>query len=287
MATPNSTWTPIGARHCRIYALSTSTGIIEPGAASATAYAGIWASGIKGMELTDPEPQQLNHLGDDEIFLNDSLPATEAITGNITTGKIQLDLHNALTGDETVTLNEKVWRPMGSNNRGSELQVAVLIYQQALDSTPGATTEGSRRWSWALFPKVLMIPLEPGMGGTEFTMTYTLRPQRVSSYPWGTSFTVATEGSTRMYGLRGVGEYKPILAAWKGDAIITSFNLPTDYPAVTTDKVTAFVYDDSAGSTSDDTSAATITATAVDPSATPAEDDILIAFYEHNQAEIS
>lgn len=284
MAAPNGTWTPVGARHCRIYALDTSNGIIAPGAASATGYAGIWVSGLKGLEITTPEPQQIFHTGDDGVFASDSLPATEAITGNITTGKIDLALHTALTGDKVVTEGERKWRLIGSNNQGSELQVAMLVYQQAVDTTPGSTTEGQRRWSWMILPKVLMIPMESAMGGTEFTMTYTIRPQFTGSYPWGVKFTTATEGAIRAQGVRGISEYKPMLSVWKGDNIITDFNLPLDYPAVSADKMETYVYDAGAGTAAIDATAVHTTADTT-PTAKPDSSDIVTVFYEHNVAE--
>lgn len=284
MAAPNAVFTPIGARHCRIYALNTETGVIQPGAASATAYAGIWASGLKGLEMNTPEPQQIYHTGDDGVFAVDSLPATEAITGTLTTGKIDLTLHTALTGDKVITADEKKWRLMGSNNQGNEVVVAMLVYQLAVDTTPGSTTYGARRWSWLLLPKVLLIPMEAPFGGTEFTQSYSIRPQFVTSYPWGEAFTVADEGATRAQGIRGIGEYKPILNAWKGDNTLTAFNFSTAYPAVAATKVSTYVYDDSTGVGVIDGSAVETTTTTT-PSTKPAVDDIVIAFYEHNSAE--
>jgi hypothetical protein len=284
MAAPNAIYTPIGARNCRIYALDTATGIIAPGVASQTAYDGIWASGLKGLELNTPEPQQIYHTGDDGVFAVDSLPATEAITGTLTTGKINLTLHTSLTGDKVITADEKKWRLMGSNNQGNEVVVAMLVYQQAVDTTPGSATYGARRWSWMLLPKALLIPLEAPFGGTEFVQSYSIRPQFVNSYPWGEVFTVADEGATRAQGIRGVSEYKPILNAWTGDNTLTEFNFSTGYPAAAATKCSTYIWVKSTGIGAIDSSA-TETTTKTTPSAKPAAGDVVIEFYEHNSAE--
>ena len=285
MATVNPIWTPVGARHARIYELSTSTGVISAGTASTTAYTGFWVSGVRGLELTSPEPQVIYHAGDDSIFQVDSLPATEAITGTLTTGKINLTINEELTGDKVVTAGERKYAAFGTSNQGSELQVCMLVYQQALDTQPGSSTEGQRRWSWMLLPKALIIPQQASFGGTEFVQTYTVRPQFVSSYPWGLALASATEGSTRVQGFRGLAEYKPMINAWTGNNTITTFNLSTTYAAAATAKVKLYVYDASGASGADGTSGATITVSTVQPTTTPDTSDVVVAFYEHNVAE--
>lgn len=287
MATATGRYVPVGARHARIYALSTSTGVISSGSASTTAYNGVWVQAIRGLELTTPEAQVINHAGDDGIFQVDSLPATEAITGTLTTGVIDLDLREDITGDLVRTDGERKFSLIGSSNQGNEVQVAMLIYQQALQVLPGGTTDGLRRWSWLILPKVLLIPQEHSFGGTEFTKTYTVRPQFTNAYPWGIAFSSASEGATRSQGIKGIAEYKPAINTWTGNATLTTFNLDTNYAAATTAKVKVFVYDDSGASSSDDTSSATITVSTVQPSSTPAASDVVVAFYEHDSPEVS
>ncbi|MCB0207709.1 MAG: hypothetical protein KDJ52_00175 [Anaerolineae bacterium] len=281
MAAPNPVWTPVGAREARIFALDSGTQMIEPGSASATPYEGIQVSGLKELQLNDPEPQQIFHMGDDGIFSVDALPPTEAITGSVMTGKIAADLEAALTGNKVVTIGEMKGIGIGTNNKGSEIQVGMYFYRQAQDTQPGSLTFGARRWEFIVFPSVLLIPLEPGMGGTDFQKAYTLRPQITSKHLWGITYTVATDGFTRAQGSKWVTQYKPRLVAWKGNNVLTQFNLPTDYPAVSTDKMNIFVFDASAGTVSDDTSGATLTTTTVDPSTTPDVDDIVICVFEH------
>lgn len=281
MATPTPVWTPVGAREARLFTLDSGTAIIDPGAASATADEGFHVSGLKELQINDPEPQQIFHSGDDGVFVTDALPPTEAITGSVMTGKVAADIEEAITGNKVLTDGERKGIGIGTNNRGSEVQVGMYFYRQAVDTDPNSATFGARRWELVVFPIVLLIPLEPGMGGTEFQKQYTLRPQFTQKHIWGVTYTVATEGFVRAQGNKWVTQYKPKLVAWRGDSFLTSFNLPTDYPAVDVNKVKVWVYDDSAGTVSDDTGGATITTTTVDPSATPDTDDIVIALYEH------
>ena len=281
MATPSSVWTPVGARNARLFELTDT--IIEPGAASATAYEGHHVSGLKELTLTDPEPQQIFHMGDDSVFAVDQLPATEAIVGQVMSGKVNAAVEDIITGNNVVTLGEFKYTGIGTNNRGSEVQAALAFYRQALDTDPDSATLGARRWESFIFPLALAIPIESGMGGTEFSRTWTFRPQFVKKHLWGLAFSNATEGFTRAQGIKTIHEYKPKVAAWKGNGVLASFNLPVAFPAASVAKVRLFVYDDSTGTWSDDTSGATITTTTVDPSALAAADDIIIAVYEHNE----
>jgi hypothetical protein len=280
MAAPNVIRSGVGFRHCQIFALSTSTGVIAPGAASATAYEGLQISGARTLEIEDPEPQQINHLGDDRIFASDTLPATESLTGTLTVGKINDTVDALITGQTSYTIGEQKFFGIGTNKRGSEVQVAMLAFRQSLDTTPAA--QQLRRWEFRLIPATLLIPLAATLNESPEEKTYTVRPQVASKYPWGIAFANGTEGFTEAQALRGIAENKPKIVAWKGNNVLTSFNLPTAFPAVATTKMTVFVYDDSAGTASEDATA-TLTTTTVDPTATPDTDDIVVLVYEHSQ----
>ena len=72
MTTVNAVWSGVGAREARIFELN-SDGYIK--ATDEIAYEGILAGGLKMLNLTDPEPRQIFHTGDDGVFAIDSLPA--------------------------------------------------------------------------------------------------------------------------------------------------------------------------------------------------------------------
>jgi len=281
MTAPNPVWTPVGAREARLFALDSGTGIIEPGSASATAYEGVHLSGLKQLQLTDPEPQQIFHAGDDGIFSVDALPPTEAITGQVMTGKVAADIEELLTGNKVVTIGEIKGIGLGTSQRGSEIQMGMYFFRQAQDTQVASATFGARRWELVVFPSVLLIPLEPGMGGTDFQKQYTLRPQFVGKHLWGMAFSLVTDGYVRAQGSKWVTQYKPKLIAWKGNNVLTQFNLPTTIPAVSTDKMNVWVYDASAGTVAADATASLTTST-VDPTATPDVGDIVMCLYEYS-----
>jgi hypothetical protein len=281
MTTPTPVWTPVGAREARLFALDSGAQIIEPGAASATAHEGYWLSGLKQLTLNDPEPQQIFHQGDDYIFAVDALPATEAITGSVMTGKVDADIEEIVTGNIVVTAVERPRIGFGTDRRGSEIQVGMYFYRQAQDTQPGSSSFGARRWELVIFPSVLLIPLEPGMGGTTFDKTYTLRPQFTGKHLWGIPYAVGTDGFLRAQGIKMIAQYKPKFVAWKGNNVLTAFNLPVAYPATATTKMQVWVYDASGGSVTDITGTAALTVADITPAATPDVGDILMCLYEH------
>lgn len=278
MTAPNVIRSGVGFRHCQIFELDATTGIIKPGAASATAYEGLQVGGVKRLTINDPEPRQVNHQGDDRIFAVDSLPATEPLTGELAVGKTNDTVDALLTGQLSYTVGETKMFGIQTNNRGDEVQVGMLAYRQTLDTTPNA--QQLRRWEFRFLPVTLLIPREGSLDENPEEKVYTIRPQVATKYPWGIAFANGTEGFTEAQAIRGIAQYKPKIVCWRGDNLITSFNLPTDYPAASTDKMIVWVYDDSAGTASEDATATTTT-TSVDPTSTPDTDDIVICLYEY------
>jgi hypothetical protein len=278
MATPNGIRSGVGFRYASIFLLDTATGLPNPGAASATAYEGVHISGVKRLTINDPEPQQIVHLGDDRPFALDSLPAQEPVSGELATAKVNDVVDALITGTNAFTVGEAKFFGIGTDKKGSENQVAMLAFRQALDTTPGAAQV--RRWEIRLIPICLVLPREGNLDENPEERLYSLRPQFTSKHLWGVAFSNSVEGFLEAQVLRGITQYKPNIAVWKGNNTLTQFNLPTERPAADVDKVSVWVYDASAGAAAADATA-TITTTTVDPTVTPDVDDIVIALYEY------
>jgi hypothetical protein len=193
------------------------------------------------LTINDPEPQQIVHLGDDRPFALDVLPPTEPITGELTVGKVNDTLDAILTDANTITVGEAKLFGIGHDSAGDENQVAVLCYRQTIDTNPAATSFGSRRWEFRLFPKAYVIPREGGLTPDPEERIYTVRPQYVKQHVWGLAFASGTEGFTQAQGFRGISEYKPRLVSFLGDNSETTFTFDTDYPAQATGKITVWV----------------------------------------------
>lgn len=277
MAAPNTTRSGVGFRHAQLFALNTSLGVIEPGTASATAYEGVQLSGVKRLTINDPEPKQIAHKGDDRVFALDSLPADEPITGELVTGKINDTVDAMITGTNSFSVGETKMMGLGTDKKGSEVQVAMLAWRQALDTTPGA--QQLRRWELRLIPVCLIIPREGSMDENPEERPYSLRPQVVSKHLWGTAFSNSTEGFLEAQVLRGIAQYKPKIVAWKGDGTIVAFNLPTNFPAQATGKMKVWTTT-TGGTTTDVTATVTLAVGSVTFSVAPAAGTIITCLYE-------
>lgn len=277
MAAPNAISSGVGFRNCQILALD-SAGI--PAATSTTVYEGVQVSGARAMEIAIPDAPQINHLGDDRIFAVDSLPPTESVGGTLTTGKNNFTLDALLTGATVATVGETKFLGRATNLAGSEVQVCLLAYRQALDTTPGASRV--RLYQSVLLPIAQLLPKIPAKNANPEEMQYTIRPQVVSKYPWGVAFATGTEGFTEAQIIEGISYYKPKLVAWKGNASATAFSLPTAAPATATTKMTVWTWN---GTTATDvTSTVTLAVGSVTFSVAPSAATTIICYYEHNAA---
>lgn len=236
MAAPNKISSGVGFRHAQVLLLDANGIVYTTGT---QAYEGLRISGAKALVINDPEPQQIQHMGDDTIFAVDSLPPTESITGELRAGKQSETLDAMLSDVNAVQIGESVLYPIGTDRRGDENQVALLAYRQAVDTDPSSTTYGKRVWQLRLFPRCYVIPRESGFEDTPEDRSYSIRPQFINQYPWGIQLATATENTLRAQGFRGVAEYKPKIVAFVADGTETSFALPV--PAANVSKIKTWI----------------------------------------------
>jgi hypothetical protein len=209
-------------------------------ATGTTPYIGVQMSGVKVVGLNDPDPQLISHSGDDDVFMQDSLPPTEGITGTITVAKSNDTLDAILTDDKSFAVGEAQLFGEGTSNKGLENDCIVLMYRQARDTDPSSAYFGQRIWESKIIPKCAIIPKAEGFGegrGTE--KSYTLRPGFSTKHAWGTAFAAATEGFTRAQMLRGVTVFPPFFTAWQGNAALLAFLFNTSFLAQSTGKIHA------------------------------------------------
>lgn len=232
MTAPTGIRQGAGFRHCQILALDANG---YPAATGTTVYEGVTVSGAKALTITDPEPRQIVHQGDDNVLQLDVLPPTEPISGELRAGKANDSVDAVVGGGAAqVTIGEMVMFPIGHNKRGNESQVCLLAYRQSLEADPSNANYGKRVWEFRLFPKAWLISREGSLDENAEERSYAVRPNLATKYPWGVSFNESTEGVTMAQGLRGVGNYKPKIVAFKGNNTATTFTLPASAPAVAT-----------------------------------------------------
>jgi len=271
MTAPNTTYSGVGLRDVQIFVLNTSG---YPNATAAdTAYSGVDIGGARSMTINDPEPQQIVHYGDDQVFALDQLPATEPISGSLVVGKDSFAVDAAITGQTTFTVGEAKMFGVGTSEKGSENQVGILAYRQVLDTTDDA--QQLRRWAYYLIPVSYLIPQQGSFDANPEERTYTIRPQIASNHLWGTAFSTSTEGFDTAQVLKGITEYKPKILAWNGNDTATEFTLSPSVANDNTAKVTCWV--DGTLQTSGGITVATNTVTFT---TAPTTDAKVVVFYE-------
>lgn len=215
-------------RYAEAFILDATTGLPAVAFNSGTLVGGTLIEGIKTFTYTSPEPQQFTHYGDDRPFAKDSLPPTEVGSFVITTAKSNLTLDAFTEGTKVVTLDSVVEARVGaSDNRGSEPQLFVNVFRQALDTTKGSSTFGKlRQWHSALIPSTRIINHMQSMEQGITTKTYNGIPTPVTATPWNQAFSAATWGATQGEFLELTTTYKPVWAMGQGNGTLTTFALP-------------------------------------------------------------
>ena len=215
----------VGARHAEAFILNATTGLPDCAFNAGTLIAGTLIDGLKTFSYNNPAPQKFTHYGDDKPFAQDSLPPTEIGSFTITTGKTNLTLDAFTEGTKVVTLDTVVQARAGNTDkRGSEPQLFVSVYRQALDVNRTSSTFGKRRqWDQALIPSVRIInELNSDEQGVT-PNTYQGIPTIVTSTPWAQAFTEATWGATQGEYIKMETDYKPQWNVGLGNGTLTAF----------------------------------------------------------------
>lgn len=265
----------VGLRYFQIMAIAAD------GYAAATgteAYIGAQLSGVKTVGLNDPDPQLISHSGDDNVFMQDSLPPTEGISGTITVAKTNDTIDALLTDDKSFTVGEAKLFGEGTSNKGLENDVIVLCYRQARDTDPASSNFGERVWESKIIPKCAIIPKSEGLAENVGTSkSYTLRPGFSTRHAWGTAFASGTEGFTRAQMVRAVTQNPPAFVAWEADGSETDFAFDTDYPSTDVDKIHGVWVDGTLKTVTTDYDVYT---TGIEFTTAPTDGENIFCFYE-------
>mgnify|MGYP006329861867 FL=1 len=271
-AGPNIT-SASGLRRIQAFALST-TGVPDGDQSGADGYDGVNVEGARSFALTVPGITRVQHIGNDRLLAQDFLPATEGASGTITTAKQNLSLDATLTDTLIETIGETTVGGLLTNKQGSEIDVCIIAYRQALDTTEGA--QQLRRWQTHMFPVGRMVPRAGSaeQGGADEN-SYDIIPTVSTKYPFGHAFADAAgdEGFTEAQYLRFTSEYPPVMERWTGNNTLTTFNL--NWTPISVAKTTIYVNGTAAVVSSVDTVAKTATV-----SVAPANASEVVAWYE-------
>lgn len=262
-----------GLRRLQFFVLD-SDGVPNGDQSGADGYDGVRLEGVSGVSPTIPDVQPISHIGDDRVFAQDFLPPNTAPSMTINTAKSNLTADATLTDTKVQTIGETKVGGFLTDKQGSEVDVLMLYYRQAIDTDASSAGFGTREWQVWMWPKVRIIPKGAGADqGAADQNQYNVIPTAARQFPWEVSFSEADNGFTESFGLRFTGENPPVLERWTGDGALATFNLT--WTPVSTDKFSAWENGTPLTVSSVDTANKTVTF-----STTPANAAKVIGWYE-------
>lgn len=262
-----------GLRRIQIYILD-ENGVPTGNQSGADGYAGINMEGARSFALTVPDVRVIQHIGNDRVLAQDFLPPTEGVRGEIATAKQNLGLDALLTDTLITQIGETTVSGLATDKQGHEVDVCVVAYRQALDTSAGSSQV--RRWQMHMIPICRIIPR--GSSAEQDAADenrYTVVPAVATRYPSGHPFSAAPgeEGFTEAQYLRMTAEHPAFMERWTGDGTRTEFNL--SWTPISVDKT--YVEVNGTQATVNSTNPITKTMTLQNP---PPDQSVVWAWYE-------
>jgi hypothetical protein len=222
MATTKIT-SAVGGRGAWIFAQDAS-GYPSGDQSGAAPYDGVRLTGFQSLSLTLPDPQLIQHQGDDVTFAQDYLSPAELPSATLQTGKFNLDIDALLQGTLTNTIGDAQAGSMATDKDGTEIDVTLIVYRQALDTDPASAQFGKRRWQHYLFPKTRIVPkggnIEQGAADPN---SYNLIPSKSTTEPWGVVYSTGVHGATQVVMRRIIAENPLMLQRNTGNGTLDTF----------------------------------------------------------------
>ena len=222
MAAPTKKIFTVGMNAGRIYELDQDDGSIA--STNATVYTGLSIGGPVSFEYSFPDPETINHPGNNQVLQQDSLPSLESSNGTLQVSRTDYDTIVALTNVNVRTfgdINSVAWR---TNQQGTEPTVALVIYAQ------GKLPSGVRGWSTYVFPKSVIIPKPKGMSREQQNLSYFVQPQFSTKHLTGLALTTADDGCTSAEVVEYQSNYRLSFAGWTTTATEAVYSFDADLP---------------------------------------------------------
>jgi len=222
MTAPTKKIFTVGLNAVRIYDLDQDTGYMA--ATSATsAYDGLSPAPV-AFEYSFPDPETINHPGNNQVLQQDALPSLESSSGNLQVSRADYDTIAVLTntlvnvfGD----VNSMGWR---TNQQGNEPTVALVAYAQ------GKTPAGLRVWSTYVFPKSVIVAKPKGMSREQENLQFFVQPQFSTAHLVGLAYGATTDGYTSAEMNEYQSNYRLHFASWLVGATETTFPFNVNLP---------------------------------------------------------
>jgi hypothetical protein len=216
----------VGARKGYVFQLSTA-GYPAAAAGGTPVYEGLELTSIKGLDLATPDARRIPHNGNDRVAAVDFLPSLEPVTGQIRISPSLQTLNAALTNVTSFSVGNIKAMPWNTEDQGTESDVAIHVFQQALDASTKL-----RAYRSLMIPRARAIPVLGGMNDNPGESRYLVVANPSTKQIWGTAMTTVLEGATEAAVIETMSTGRPKLVAWLADTAQVAFTIPTDKPTI-------------------------------------------------------
>lgn len=237
-------------------------------------YEGIELAGIKGFELSSPNARLVTHMGNDRVLAVDFLPTTEPVSGEIRVAPSLQGVNASLTNNKQFTVGEMSLLAWSTENQGSEEDISLLIFQQALDKDTKL-----RAWRGLTVARARAIPVLAPMNDNPSEFRYQVIASPSTKHIWGTALATGTEGATEAAAIETMTGNKPKIVAWQADGSEDNFVYPASKMPISDAKTVVWLNGVLQTSGGGDYTWDVVTGITFD---TPPNDhDIIVSWYEY------
>jgi len=237
-------------------------------------YEGIAFPAPVGLEFSLGEIRSIPVIAQGQVQTTFNLPSTDAKTAKLSGAYEKLSVDAALTGTVIDTIGAMKAMGIDNDKQGQEKLVAFAIAQLQSHDESGNTI-----WSNILLHRTRIKPNRPSLSADPLAREYLRTLSRSQKRMWGDSYVEGTHGRTEDIGDVILPQDNLALGIWVGNNEYTTFNLPTDKPAVTSAR--AKVWDVTTGAARAGTWDAVTSSAVFTPTVKPADGDILFVTYEY------
>jgi hypothetical protein len=213
-----------GFRFGAAYKIDQTTGRLL-GTSASVPYMGEVFVGAKTWNLSIPKQRRIFHIDADRVGAADFLPPTETASATIAVSADNMALDEILTGNKQVTIGEADTLAVLTSNQGYEPLIALMLWQQSLDSASRLRT-----WRSWLIPRAKAIPMDSGFADKEVDGQYDVMMTPSSTNIFGVNLSTAIDGATDSQLFKTMTHGRPAIGAWKGDGYTVDFTFPVATP---------------------------------------------------------
>lgn len=237
-------------------------------------YEGVEFEGPVGFDVSFGAPRQIPVVAQGQVQATFILPSIEPRTGTLRCAYDKLTLSAMLAGLQVDTIGLAKAIPEDTDRSGQETLVALLLQQlQAKDE------DGSLVWRSDVVHRATIVPSPTGYNAEVMVKEYNMAMSRSSKRMWGESYSLATHGCLEATKDLVISSYKWNIGIWRGNGVLTSFNLPAGKPARTSSS--AKVWDFATGAARAGTWDNPTDSLVFTPTVMPPDETTMIVTYEH------